>query len=110
MAIDCNKRIVDATLADLKSLVHDLLLEQSLASVKGMNTTSKHYVYGLQGLAQILSCSISTANRIKQSGVLDPAISQVNRLLVVDADHALDLLKVDTKWRKKSRRTKTINQ
>ena len=53
---------------------------------------------------------MSTAYRIKQSGILDPAISQVNRLLVVDADYALDLLKVDTKWRKKSRRTKTINQ
>lgn len=110
MAIDFSKRIVDATLSDLKSLVHDLLLEQSLAPVEDMNATKKNYVYGLQGIAQLFSCSVSTACRIKQSGVLDPAISQVNRLLVVDADYALDLVKVNTKLRKKSRRTKTINQ
>ena len=54
----------------------------------------KHYVYGLQGICDLLGCSTATAARIKKSGVLDPAISQVANTIVVDADLAIDLLKV----------------
>ena len=52
----------------------------------------KHYVYGLQGLCDLLGCSTATASRIKRSGVIDAAISQVGKIIVVDADLALDLL------------------
>ena len=52
----------------------------------------KHLVYGLQGLCDLLSCSISTAARIKKSGVIDAAISQTGKIIVIDADLALDLL------------------
>jgi hypothetical protein len=60
----------------------------------------KHYVYGLQGLCNLFGCSTATASRIKKSGVIDAAISQVGNTIIVDADLALDLLKV-----RKSRRT-----
>ena len=53
----------------------------------------KHYVYGLQGLCDLLGCSTATASRIKRSGVIDAAISQVGKIIVVDADLALDLIK-----------------
>ena len=53
----------------------------------------KHYVYGLQGLCDLLGCSKATASRIKRSGVIDAAISQVGKIIVVDADLALDLIK-----------------
>ena len=53
----------------------------------------KHYVYGLAGLCNLLGCSTATASRIKRSGVIDAAISQVGKIIVVDADLALDLLK-----------------
>ena len=109
MALELNKPIVSATLADLKELLQEMQMEQSLVPAVLNKPSEKRYVYGLAGIAQLFQCSMSTAYRIKQSGILDPAISQVNRLLVVDADYALDLLKVDTKWRKKSRRTKPIN-
>ena len=52
----------------------------------------KHYVYGLQGIADLLGASKSTASRIKASGVLDPAISQQGKIIVCDADLAIDLL------------------
>ena len=52
----------------------------------------KHLVFGLQGLCNLLGCSTSTATRIKKSGVIDAAISQVGRIIVIDADLALDLL------------------
>lgn len=52
----------------------------------------KHLVYGLQGLCDLLGCSTSTAVRIKKSGVIDAAISQTGKIIVIDADLALDLL------------------
>lgn len=54
----------------------------------------RNLVYGLAGLSQLLGCSISTAARIKKSGVLDPAIHQTGKIIVVDADLALDLMKI----------------
>ncbi len=52
-----------------------------------------HYVYGLQGICDLFGCSTATAARIKKSGAIDPALSQVGNTIVVDADLALDLLK-----------------
>ena len=49
------------------------------------------YVYGIKGLAQLLGCSTSTAERLKRSGVLDGAIMQRNRSIMVDAQRALAL-------------------
>ena len=60
----------------------------------------KHFVYGLAGLSKLLGCSISTAARIKKSGVIDAAISQHGKIIVVDADLALELLNVQKKRNK----------
>lgn len=49
------------------------------------------YVYGLSGIARLFCCSLPTANRIKQSGKIDRAITQVGRKIIVDADLALEL-------------------
>lgn len=54
-------------------------------------STEKKYVYGLSGLARLFGCSIPTANRIKQSGKIDKAISQIGRKIIVDAELALEL-------------------
>lgn len=53
----------------------------------------KHYKYGIAGIAKIFGCSIPTANRIKKSGVIDAAITQVNRKITVDSELALNLAK-----------------
>lgn len=50
------------------------------------------YSYGLQGLARLLNCSRTTANKIKQSGKLDKAIKQVGRKIIIDNEKALQLL------------------
>lgn len=52
----------------------------------------KHYEYGIRGIAKIFGCSIPTANRIKKSGKINPAIMQVGRKIIVDADLALQLV------------------
>lgn len=53
----------------------------------------KKYEYGIQGIANVFGCSIPTANRIKKSGIIDKAITQVGRKIVIDADLALALAK-----------------
>lgn len=49
--------------------------------------------YGIVGIARIFGCSVPTANRIKKSGIIDKAITQIGRKIVVDADLALTLAK-----------------
>lgn len=63
------------------------------AKVPAEVAPEKHNEYGIAGLAKVFGCSIPTANRIKKSGVIDAAISQVGRKIVVDADMAIALAK-----------------
>ncbi len=51
----------------------------------------RRYVYGLAGIARLFGCSLPTANRIKQSGKINRAITQVGRKIIVDTDLALEL-------------------
>ena len=56
-------------------------------------TLSKGNYYGIEGIARVFGCSVPTANRIKKSGIIDKAITQIGRKIVVDADLALSLAK-----------------
>lgn len=56
-----------------------------------IETTQKKYVYGIAGIARLFGCSMPTANRIKKSGKIDNAITQIGRKIIVDADLALEL-------------------
>ena len=67
--------------------------EKQTAKVPAEVMPEKHYEYGIAGIAKIFGCSIPTANRIKKSGVIDAAITQVNRKLTVDSELALSLAK-----------------
>ncbi len=51
----------------------------------------KRHVYGIRGIAELFGCSIPTANRIKRSGRIDKAITQIGRKIIVDAELALEL-------------------
>jgi len=53
--------------------------------------SNRRLAYGIKGIAETFNCSIPTANRIKKSGLIDKAISQVGRKIVVDVDTALEL-------------------
>lgn len=55
------------------------------------HAATKHYVYGIAGICEIFSCSKPTAIRIKKSGRIDKAITQVGRKIVIDTDLALQL-------------------
>lgn len=72
-----------------------LYLQQNSPHAEGQTPvvvdTSKRYVYGLLGIAKLFGCSMPTANRIKQSGKIDEAITQIGRKIIVDAELALEL-------------------
>lgn len=51
----------------------------------------ERYVYGLRGLAELFGCSIPTATRIKKSGKINKAITQIGRKIIINADLALEL-------------------
>lgn len=55
----------------------------------------KTLVYGISGLAELLSCSKGTAQKIKNSGTIDKAVSQCGKKIVIDADLALELIRKD---------------
>lgn len=61
---------------------------------------SKKYVYGIKGIAELFGCSIPTASRIKQSGKIDRAVTQIGRKIIVDAELALELAGRKTGGRK----------
>ena len=60
---------------------------------KSKQQLEKKLAYGIRGLAELLNCSISTAQKIKNSGVLDKAITQFGRKMIIDSDMALKLIK-----------------
>ena len=62
-------------------------------NTKISQSVSKGNCYGIEGIARIFGCSVPTANRIKRSGVIDKAITQIGRKIVIDADLALALAK-----------------
>lgn len=72
-----------------------LYLQQNSPHTEGQPSvivdTSKKYVYGILGIAKLFGCSIPTANRIKKSGKIDKAITQIGRKIIVDAELALEL-------------------
>ncbi len=55
-------------------------------------TKEKSYEYGIKGLAKILGCSRSKAYNIKASGIIDEAIFQNGKMMVIDVEKTLRLL------------------
>lgn len=86
---DLNKRVIDLTAGELLDLIQQGYNPQVIVDTTKDN---KRLVYGLAGIADLFGCSKTTANRIKQSGKIDGAITQVGSLIIVDAEKALELL------------------
>lgn len=91
---EMNKPLGALTVQELLDILAPLIFRQQPTQPVSSEQTNdnKRYVYGLAGLARLLDCSIVTANRIKKSGVINKAISQVGRKIIIDADLALELL------------------
>ena len=87
-----DKPVWQMTGEELLFLAHHSNISTSRESIKTSSSKEeKRYVYGLAGIARLFGCSLPTANRIKQSGKINRAITQVGRKIIVDADLALEL-------------------
>lgn len=86
---DLNTRLIDLTAGELL----DLLAREKIprTEVEVIKEPNKKYVYGRAGIAELFQCSKTTASRIKNSGLIDGAYRQVGRLIIVDAEKALEL-------------------
>ena len=87
MEITSDTRIIDLTVGQLM----DLFAKAQAPATQAQQKEEKRLVYGISGIAQIFNCSMTTANRIKASGRIDDAITQHGRIIVVDANKALQL-------------------
>ena len=73
---------------------------QTEAQPQPITDMERKYVYGIPGIAKLFGCSLPTANRIKKSGKIDKAITQIGRKIIVDAELALELAGKKTGGRK----------
>ena len=76
---------------ELAFLISSITSNQQSQMLLTQPQQKEHNVYGIAGIAQIFGCSIPTASRIKKSGIINDAITQIGRKIVVNADKALEL-------------------
>ena len=89
------KQLLQKPIAMMTGEELTFLLNSSMEAKANEQTpiVQKRTVYGIEGIAQVFGCSVPTANRIKRSGIIDAAITQIGRKIIVDADMALALAK-----------------
>ena len=89
------KQLLQKPIAMMTGEELTFLLNSSMEAKANEQTpvVQKRTYYGIEGIAQVFGCSVPTANRIKRSGMIDAAITQVGRKIIVDADKALALAK-----------------
>lgn len=88
--------ITNMTIADLDAYfdARDERLKAEIQAMLNSVDDTPKYVYGLEGLAEILGCSVRTAARIKASGKLDGAISMQGRTMIINSAKALSALSI----------------
>ena len=77
--MDSSTRLIDLTVADLEQLVAAMVKKAA-----PQPAVEPQIVYGIEGLAAFLHRSKSTAMRLKKSGIINDAIHQVGRTIIVD--------------------------
>ena len=89
------KQLLQKPIAMMTGEELTFLIGNSMEAKRSETTpiVQKRTYYGIEGIAQVFGCSVPTANRIKRSGIIDAAITQIGRKIIVDADMALSLVK-----------------
>ena len=85
--LDPNTPLFKLTLQELKSELMEEFQSQFLTLL-----SKKKYEYGIKGLSKILGCSRAKASKIKNSGVINEAIFQNGKIIIIDIEKALGLL------------------
>jgi len=84
------KMLFQMTGEELMYLQRSMQMTEKQQEIVAVNEAKK-YVYGISGIAKLFGCSIPTANRIKRSGKIDMAITQIGRKILVDSQLAIEL-------------------
>jgi len=91
MTHDLNTPLFKLTVGELMDLIDRKIKQEPVKDDRQVAPAGKQYVYGLAGIASLFGCSKTQAHRIKKSGKIDGAITQTGRLIIVDAEKALEL-------------------
>lgn len=91
--MEATTRLIDMTYSDLMVVMGEME-RRLLASLERASNIPPR-VEGIEGIARLYGCSRATAQRIKSSGRIDAAITQVGRKIVVDTRLALQLYDID---------------
>ncbi|WP_411898525.1 DUF3853 family protein [Elizabethkingia bruuniana] len=84
-----DKPFFSMTGSEIVELFSAVIPQQQTTEISDL--TSKKCVYGISGLAKLFNCGRTKAGEIKKSGVIDAAIIQDGKKLIIDADKALEL-------------------
>lgn len=73
----------------------DLIQETSGAKAEPEKTQPNYeaYTYGIAGLAELIGASKTTAQKLKSSGILDAAITQIGNKIIINKKTAIEILK-----------------
>ena len=88
IGLDDNTPVAALTVGDLKDLIREL--KDITPGSKAQRPQGKRLVYGIKGIEELFGCSHATAQHYKNT-ILQDAITQNGRKIVVDADYALEL-------------------
>ena len=77
------------TVAEFKTLINETKETKQVQPIDNGNEN----VYGIAGLAELLNCSKTTAQKIKSSGDIDKAITQVGRQIIINKKQVIEILK-----------------
>jgi hypothetical protein len=85
--MNLNTRLIDMTFGELI----DAIKKYQQPTTIIQEPKEKWLVYGREGLAELFGCSKKHADTIRNSGVIDKAVSRIGKIIVVDAEKALEL-------------------
>lgn len=88
-----NKPIMMLSVGELLEVLTPVLSSRIDGNEQPETDASKKYVYGVAGLAKLLGCSISTAQRRISSGKIDQCIIRTGRIIMIDRDAVLEKMK-----------------
>ncbi|MBR5300998.1 MAG: DUF3853 family protein [Bacteroidales bacterium] len=92
-----SQNLNSSAIVTVQMTVEEYLEREAQKTQQQEPAKSRNLVYGLKGIQHLFDCKTTTAWRIKNSEWIKPAITQVGRKIVVDADLALELAHQNTK-------------
>lgn len=85
-----NRLLVTITIGEFIELLEELK-KPAQPVINDFSGQTEKFVYGIAGIAKLFGCSLTTAQKIKSSGKIDKAITQLGKKIVVNAALALEL-------------------